>query len=104
MLFIKTPFKLSYRIKMKPEMYFDKIPKDDVEAFHKKIASNIQKIRKKKGISQHDLALSMGIESFAFYSNCENLRYGKHFNIEHIFKISQILEVEYRRVFSITLS
>jgi len=33
---------------MKPEMYFDKIPKDDVEAFHKKIASNIQKIREKR--------------------------------------------------------
>jgi len=79
---------------MKQNLYFDKIPKEEVEAFHKKVASNIQKTRKEKGISQHDLALSMGIESFAFYSNCENLRYGKHFNIEHVFKISRILEVD----------
>jgi len=72
---------------------------DYLKAFHKKIASNIQKIRKEKGVSQHDLALSMGIESFAFYSNCENLRYGKHFNIEHIFKISRILEVDIEEFF-----
>ena len=84
---------------MKQDLYFDKIPESEVEAFHKKIASNIQKIRKEKGVSQHDLALSMGIESFAFYSNCENLRYGKHFNIEHIFKISQILEVDIEEFF-----
>ena len=84
---------------MKQDLYFDKITKEEVEIFHKKIASNIQKIRKEKSISQHDLALSMGIESFAFYSNCENLRYGKHFNIEHIYKISKILEVDIEEFF-----
>ena len=84
---------------MKQNLYFDKIPKEEVEAFHKKVASNIQKIRKEKSISQHDLALSMGIESFAFYSNCENLKYGKHFNIEHVYKISRILEVEIEEFF-----
>ncbi len=84
---------------MKQELYFDKIPKEDVEDFHKKIANNIRKFREENKITQHDMALSMGIESVAFYSNCENLRYGKHFNIEHIFKISQILEVDIEEFF-----
>ena len=33
-------------------------------------------------MSQLDLAFwNIGIKSVAFYSNCENLRYGKHFNL-----------------------
>ena len=84
---------------MKQDLYFDKIPESEVEKFHKKIALNIKRTRKEKKVTQLDLALSMGIESVAFYSNCENLRYGKHFNIEHIFKISQILEVEIEEFF-----
>jgi len=79
---------------MKQNLYFDVVSENEIEMFHKKIASNIKKIRKEKKITQLDIALSMGIESVAFYSNCENLRYGKHFNIEHIYKISRILEVD----------
>ena len=33
---------------MKQNLYFDKIQKEDVENFQKKIASNIQNIRKKR--------------------------------------------------------
>ena len=79
---------------MKQDLYFDVVSENEIEMFHKKIASNIKKIRKEKKITQLDIALSMGIESVAFYSNCENLRYGKHFNIEHIYKIARILEVD----------
>ena len=37
------------------------------------------------------MALSIGIKSVAFYSNCENNKYGKHFNVEHLYKIVGIL-------------
>ena len=84
---------------MKRNLYFDQISIEEVEAFHQKIATNIRKFREENKITQHDMALSMGIESVAFYSNCENLRYGKHFNIEHIFKISRILEVDIEEFF-----
>jgi len=46
------------------------------------------------GMSQLDLALKLGIKSVAFYSNCENLRYGKHFNLEHVYKLSKALDVK----------
>lgn len=68
--------------------------KDEIENFYKQISKNVRDLRESKGFSQLDLALRMDISSVAFYSNCENLRYGKHFNLEHIYKISKILEVE----------
>jgi len=84
---------------MKDDLYFNQVTPEEVENFHQKVSTNIRRLREERGITQHNLALSMGIESVAFYSNCENLRYGKHFNIEHIFKISRILEVDIEKLF-----
>ena len=50
--------------------------------------------RQAKNVTQLDLALDIGIKSVAFYSNCENNKYGKHFNLEHLYKLSNVLEVE----------
>ena len=68
--------------------------------FHKKVADNIRDFRENAGISQLDLALEIGIKSVAFYSNCENLRYGKHFNLEHIYKIAKALNIDIKELFS----
>lgn len=59
----------------------------------------MRKFRESAGISQLDLALEIGIKSVAFYSNCENLRYGKHFNLEHIYKISKTLNINIKELF-----
>ena len=59
----------------------------------------MRKFRESAGISQLDLALEIGIKSAAFYSNCENLRYGKHFNLEHIYKISKALNINIKEFF-----
>ena len=59
----------------------------------------MRKFRESTGISQLDLALEIGIKSVAFYSNCENLRYGKHFNLEHIYKISKALNINIKELF-----
>jgi len=73
---------------------FSDVSKKDVEIFYKKVSSNVKKLREEANISQLELALKLGIKSVAFYSNCENLRYGKHFNLEHIYKISKALNVD----------
>ena len=65
-----------------------------IKNFYKTIASNVKKKRIEKGFSQLDLALEIGIKSVAFYSNCENLRYDKHFNLEHLYKLSIALNVD----------
>ncbi|CZE45725.1 helix-turn-helix domain-containing protein [Campylobacter geochelonis] len=74
------------------------IETDEIEMFYKKVSENVRNLREENKISQLDLALAMGIKSVAFYSNCENCRYGKHFNLEHIYKISKLLDVDISKI------
>lgn len=67
--------------------------KEEIEKFYKSISKKVKYFREKKNITQLDLALDIGIKSVAFYSNCENNRYGKHFNLEHLYKIAKALDV-----------
>jgi len=61
---------------------------------HSIIGKNVAKYRKAKGLSQLDLSLEMGYKSVSVVSGAE-VYYNKiHFNIEHLLKISQILDVE----------
>lgn len=69
------------------------ISEEEIQEHHRTIGSHIKHLREKKGISQLEIALSIGIKSAAFYSNCENGKNGKHFNVEHIYKICKILGV-----------
>jgi transcriptional regulator with XRE-family HTH domain len=70
------------------------ISQKEIEAFYKTVSDNVKDRRIALGMSQLDLALKLGIKSVAFYSNCENLRYGKHFNLEHVYKLSKALDVK----------
>jgi len=73
---------------------FSDISDKEIELFYKKVSNNIKIARKEANISQLDLALKLGIKSIAFYSNCENSKYNKHFNLEHIYKISKALDID----------
>ena len=64
------------------------------EEFYKKIGSNVAKYRKEAGLSQLDLSLQMDYKSISIVSSAEIYYKGKHFNLEHLLKISQILEVD----------
>ena len=57
------------------------------------IGKNVAKRRKEKGLSQLDLSLQMGYKSVSIVSGAEIYYNGKHFNLEHLLKISQILDV-----------
>ena len=72
---------------------------DEIRNFYVQISTNVRKLRESKGMSQLEMALSMDIKSVAFYSNCESCRYDKHFNLEHIYKISKILGIEVNEIF-----
>lgn len=67
---------------------------DEINDFYLNIGAKIKQIRELNNITQLDLALDIGIKSVAFYSNCENCKYGKHFNLEHLYKISKSLKVD----------
>lgn len=76
------------------ECEFSNADSIEIEKFYSEVSKNVKFFRKKSGITQLDLALDIGIKSVAFYSNCENNRYNKHFNLEHLYKISKSLNVD----------
>ena len=64
------------------------------EEFYKKIGQNVAKYRKEAGLSQLELSLAMGYKSISIVSSAEIYYKRKHFNLEHLLKISQILDIE----------
>lgn len=73
---------------------FSNSSEDEIKLFYKTISQKIRHLREEKNITQLDLALDIGIKSVAFYSNCENNRYDKHFNLEHLYKIAKALDID----------
>lgn len=65
----------------------------EIEYLHKYVSKSVKEAREAKGMSQLELALTIGLKSGAFFGNAENNTNGKHFNIEHIYKIAKALEV-----------
>ena len=75
------------------EIDFSNSSKEEINNFYEVVSNNVKNYRLEKGFSQEKLALDIGIKSIAFYSNCENNKYDKHFNLEHLYKISKSLNV-----------
>lgn len=60
---------------------------------HKSIGKTVAKYRKEKGLSQLDLSLQLGHKSVSIIASAERFYKNKHFNIEHLLKISDILNI-----------
>jgi len=67
---------------------------NDLDEIHKKIGLNVAKYRKEAGLSQLDLSLKLGHKSVSILASGERFYNGKHFNINHLFQIADILEIE----------
>jgi len=67
---------------------------NEINEFYKRTSQRVKFFRESKKITQLDLALEIGIKSVAFYSNCENNRYNKHFNLEHLYKIAKAFNIK----------
>ncbi|MCD4667671.1 MAG: helix-turn-helix domain-containing protein [Sulfurimonas sp.] len=62
--------------------------------FHKAVSRNVKRIRLEKNRTQLDLSLSIGMKSASFFGNAENdCKNGKHFSVEHLYKIAKELGV-----------
>lgn len=73
---------------------FEVFSKEEIENFHRKIAKNIATIRKEKGFSQLDLSLAIGYKSVSLVCGAEAGYKNIHYNLEHLYKIAKVLEVE----------
>ncbi len=67
--------------------------------FFDMVAQNIKRVRKEKGLSQLETALSIGQSSGGFYANMENNAHGKHFNLLHLFKLSKLFDCNINEFF-----
>ena len=70
------------------------ITDEKVLQIYKTIGDNVKRIRKKKNVSQMQLALAIGHKAVGTVSMAELCINNKHFNIEHLVKIADVLEVE----------
>ena len=61
---------------------------------YKNIGKNVKAIRTEKSISQLALAMAIGHKAVGTVSMAEICLNKKHFNIEHLYKIAEVLEVD----------
>ncbi len=66
---------------------------EQVKSLHLIIGENVKRIREEKGFSQRSLSLEIGQESTTIISQAE-LGKHKHFNIEQLYKMSKILNID----------
>jgi len=71
-----------------------------IEELHNKIGENVKKYRENRGITQLELSQAIGHTTTTMVSLAE-IGKGKHFNIEHLHKISIALEVDICKFFEI---
>ena len=73
---------------------FPNIDKSKLDDFYKNIGINVKKYRMERHVSQLELAISIGHKSTSFLSNCENYKNKEHFNLEHLYLIADVLDVD----------
>ena len=66
---------------------------EEVKKFHRVVSDNVRRIRKKKNITQLDLALTIGHKSMSTIGKIEAGLENKHYNVEQLYKIAKALDV-----------
>ena len=67
---------------------------DELLKMYKSVGKNVKTNRENKKMSQLELSQAMGYKSVSLVSAAELANDGKHFNIEHLYKISKILNIK----------
>ena len=70
------------------------IDPEKMQEIYRQIGKNVKDIRQKKGITQLELSLAIGHKAVGTISMAEICLNSKHFNIEHLIKIAEVLEVD----------
>ncbi|MDO9206753.1 MAG: helix-turn-helix domain-containing protein [Sulfuricurvum sp.] len=77
---------------------------DEIQNIYKLIGENVKHYRTLNDMSQLAMSYEMGYKSVSLVSAAELCNDGKHFNIEHLYKISKILDVPIAQFFESTPS
>jgi DNA-binding XRE family transcriptional regulator len=69
------------------------LSEQELEALYKTIGNNVKKYREDAGLTQMDLAHSIGHKSVGTVSFCEIYLNKKHFNIKQLANIAKVLDL-----------
>ena len=69
------------------------ITSEKMNNIYKSIGQNVKRKRKEKNVSQLALSLAIGHKAVGTVSMAEICHKNKHFNIEHLIKIADVLDV-----------
>lgn len=58
------------------------------------IGKNVKALREENNLTQLDLSYKMGYKSVSLVSAAELCTKNKHFNLEHLYKMSKIFDVD----------
>ena len=75
-------------------MKYLELSEEELKKFYKQIAINVRNIRKTKNVTQLDLAYSIGHKSVSTIGKIEAGLENKHYNLEQLYKIAKVLEVD----------
>ena len=78
---------------MRDKLDQEELLEQESEIFLDKVSKNIEVLREAKKITKLDMSRSLGFMYPDHYSRMELRSNGKHFNLKHIYKIAQILDV-----------
>ncbi|TLE03457.1 helix-turn-helix domain-containing protein [Helicobacter japonicus] len=76
-----------------------KIQDKYIDNAYRIIGLNVKKARELRGLTQLELSLAIGHKSVSVVSCAEIYHKRQHFNIEHLLKIAQALEVNIQSFF-----
>lgn len=77
----------------------DEMPPNEIENVHKQIGKNVARLRKKHKLSQLKLSEMLGHKSTSLISGAEIHYNSQHFSIEHLIKISYLLNEDLSEFF-----
>ena len=66
----------------------------EIDEFYKKIGRKVKEARMSKNLTQLELSFAMEYKSVSLVSAAEVYKNKKHFNLEHLYKISKVLDVD----------
>ncbi|WP_319083240.1 helix-turn-helix domain-containing protein [Aliarcobacter skirrowii] len=72
---------------------YKKFTEEEIDLFYIKIGKRVMECRRKNNMTQLELSYAMGYKSVSLVSAAELYSKKKHFNLEHLYKISKILNV-----------
>ncbi len=75
------------------------ISKENMIVIYKAIGQNVKRLRKEKNVSQLELSLAIGHKAVGTVSMCELGINNKHFNLEHLIKIADVLDIDINEFF-----